>query len=114
MYIQLPFLAPIPVGNEVVVQPLERTTFFGGWEESESMVLDRTTGIVWSPWLVPMGLTQENFHSHRLGDHRRRTPNVVPTLGRVVACQVSSKGVGEHNHVMTGLTLAPLEGGAYR
>ncbi|WP_437933541.1 hypothetical protein [Sorangium sp. So ce341] len=114
MYIELPFLAPIPVGNEVVVQSLERPTFFGGWEESEWIVLDRTTGIVWSPCTVPMGLTRENFHSHHLGDHRRRRPNVAPTLGRVVACQVSTKGIGETNHVVTGLTLAPLEATAYR
>lgn len=115
MYIQLRFLAPIPVGHEVVVQALEQFTLFGGWAASEdAMVLDRTTGIVWSPWMVSMGLTQENFHSHHLGAHGRRNPNVAPMLGRVVACQVSTKGFGEHNHVVTGLTLAPLESRAYR
>jgi hypothetical protein len=114
MYIQLPFLASIPVGHEVIVQPLERSMLFGGWEDSEPMVLDRVTGIVWSPWQIPMGLTSENFHQRPLGEHRRRKPNVAPTLARVVACQVSSKGIGEHNHLNTGLTLAPVENAAYR
>jgi len=109
MRIELLFLAAIPLGHEVVVQYLERPALLSGWNDAESMLLDRTTGIVWTPWLETMNLTPENFYVEPVGPNMRRKLGSAPIVGRVVACQVSTKGIGEHNHIVTALTLAPRE-----
>lgn len=114
MRIELPFLAAIPLGHEVVVQPLERPGFFAGWQDADSIVLDRVTGIVWGPWMETLTLTAQNFHAQHLGVNLRRKEGSPAILGRVVGCQVSTKGIGEHNHIATVLNLAPVEAAVYR
>ncbi|AKU98995.1 hypothetical protein AKJ09_05659 [Labilithrix luteola] len=114
MRIELPFLAAVPLGHEVVVQYLERPGFLSGWVDADAMVLDRVTGIVWTPWIDTMALTAENFHVQHLGSNLRRKQGGPALSGRVVGCHVSTKGIGEHNHIATALTLAPLEASAYR
>jgi hypothetical protein len=114
MRIELPFLAAIPLGHEVVIQYLERPGLFSGWQDADAMVLDRMTGIVWTPWIETMTLTAENFHAQHLGSNLRRKDGSLAIAGRVVGCQVSTKGNGEHNHIATVLNLAPLEASAYR
>lgn len=113
MRLELAFLAPVPIGHEVVVRFIERSTLFGGWEETDPMVLDRTTGIVWTGQFAARNITADNFGTPYVGE-QARPRSAAPLVGRVTSCQVISKGIGEHNLLQTVLGVEPLGGGAYR
>jgi hypothetical protein len=112
MRLVLPYIAAIPVGNEIVVQFVEREGIISGWNESEPIVLDKITGIVWCAETTPDALDARTFaveaHSKELRQSR-------PMLsGRVVACTVRTKGSGKYNHMSTALEIEELPATAFR
>ena len=77
------------------------------------MILDRTTGIVWTGQWAARNITADNFGTPYVGE-QARPKSAPPLVGRVASCQVISKGTGEHNLLQTVLVIEPLGGGPYR
>ncbi len=103
MRVKLPFLAPIPIGHDVLVQWTQRPGIFSGWSDAEPIVLDRTTGIVWGDWSVPETLDHAHF---AVEQHTQELKQSRPmTAGRVQSCQVTSSGTGKGNHLYTTLVI---------
>lgn len=112
MKLVLGMIAMVPVGNEVVVQGVEASGIFDSWHTTHPIVLDRTTGIVWSSMLVTSTLHPMNFATEDLGPELRRSG--APIVAKVVGCHVRTRGVAQGEMVSTVLTLAPVDASAYR
>jgi hypothetical protein len=109
---ELPFLAPVPRGHEVLVATLRRSP---DSDQRASLVLDRTTGVLycgeplWGPLdRTPLALTDP------IGVLTRFTWTVIQRdEGRVMGAMISSASTGDRNHAFTRLYLeAPA--GPYR
>jgi hypothetical protein len=110
--VELTFVAPVPLGNEVIALEVERTG--GGWLDTKAAeaVIDVTTGTVYADvgyWSVlkDRGWPLEppaNDPIAALGPDWRAKHSV---RGRSRGTLVSTKDAGDTNHACTVLWIAP-------
>ncbi len=112
----LKFIAMVPVGSSAVVLRTQEKGLFGGWSESDPIVIDQVTGIVYGSEWVPAEFRSAQDDLDRLSEGSRRfDPARGREYVRIVSCLVRSKGWGEQNSLSTVLGIAAVPPqGAYR
>jgi len=110
---ELPFLAPVARGHEVIAATLRRAH---DSDELASLVLDRSSGLVYcsEPLLEPLGRTELPL-TDPIAVLTRFTWRVVrSTTGRSLGAVVSTTSVGDQNHARTRLFIEPEAAATYR
>jgi hypothetical protein len=110
---QLPFLAPVPRGHEVLVATLRRSP------ESDvlaSLVHDRTASVLYvgDTLLGPLDRNPLAIQDPIAVLTRYTWVVVSASVGRVAGAMISSTSAGDQNHAQTRLFVEPAAPVAYR
>ena len=105
--VEVNFIAPVPVGNEVAVYFVETKGVLGGWEETCAFVIDSVTGILFADASLPEHLDPAHPVVEDYSNRHRASLARDTLVGRVTSCVVITRGEREYNHLRTKLTIRP-------
>jgi hypothetical protein len=109
MKLDLPYLAVVPVGGEVLVIPTEASGFFGAWSPATPILVDVGSGVVFGPHWLPLDLDPQSLDLERATRGEYRACADPPAYrARVLRCVVATRG-GDHSSIQTRVVIEPLK-----